>query len=144
MTQRSVFHLEPFDHFHARVLELNSLYDPEEDSANGSSRAKDPELRRSLQEIHAHFPSAPAAEQAAYLIWAFDGLRPLDKANHRTAWDYVAGMVEHADLHLLATEEEGRELGNIVWEAMENHLFVLDVQDDVYELLTDWFKHRIN
>lgn len=165
----SIFHLEKLTHFRRRVVDLNRVHDPDNplhdillleggaweafqdgDDADGLlERAQ--HGRRALAAIHTSFPAgAPAHEQAAHVVRAFNGLRPFDQANHPTAWDYLAELVEHNGHELMAEDGEGHALGNDVWERIaEQHGpegFDRDrvaERDAAFDYLVEWFRHRI-
>lgn len=156
----SIFHLEPFPQFLRRVIDLNRLYNPEDplheallrlstgDTAAGGDEAS--LARKKLATIHKEFPhGAPLHEQAAYVVRAFNGLRPFAEANHRTGWDYLSELMIHSGYEVFPSEEEGRALGNEVWgrvgEAYPDGFGrnrVLD-RDAVFQYLADWFRPRI-
>lgn len=165
----SILHLERLPLFRRRVVDLNRVHDPDNDlhdailletdaweafqaspQANGLlERAV--HGRRGLAAIHKSFPATgPLHEQAAYLVRAFNGVRPFDQANHPTAWDYLGGLAAHHGHALLVNDEEGRSLGNEVWDRIaERHGadgFGRDLvaeRDGTFEYLTEWFRHRI-
>lgn len=159
MTQQSVFHLEPFARFLHRVVELNRLHSPDDplhdaleldhDAWHAFVESAGPDVdaavaaRKELAAIHERFPSgSPAHLQAAYLVRAFSVARPFAEANHRTGWDYVSELLEHNGFELMAGVDEGRALGNEVWERIDPA--VADVGDDeVLAYLSEWFRPRI-
>lgn len=167
--QAIIQHLEPLTRFRRRVSDLNRVYNPD-DSVHGvvtmpgpkwqaylQSADADPTLvteglvaRKQLAVIHQSFPAGAAMhEQAAYLVRAFNGLRPFAEANHRTGWDYTAEIVRHAGHDLVATMPESRNLGNELWRVMESAYpdgfiarWILD-EDEVWDYLSDYFHRRI-
>lgn len=160
MTQQSVFHLEPFARFLRRVVELNRLHSPDDRLHDALSLDHDrwhafvqeagPDAdaaiaaRKELALIHEHFPTgAPAHRQAAYLVRAFSVARPFAEANHRTGWDYVSELLEHNGFTLMAGADDGRSLGNEVWERIDGTAADVEDDDEVLDYLSDWFKPRI-
>ncbi len=153
MTQASIHHLEKVPAFLERIVALNRVHSPDDPTldhvANPGGDADAKTTRQALVKIHRHFPEAPMAEQAAYLVRAFNGLRPFAEANHRTVWDYLDDLVRHHDHRLLASEAEGRALGNDVWDRIrEEHPDGLTAEslgdrDATHAWLVEWFQHRI-
>ncbi len=165
MTQQSVFHLEPFARFVHRVVDLNRLHSPEDPlhdalALDGSAwhefvEAAGPDVdaavaaRKDLALIHEGFPNGePVHEQAAYLVRAFSAARPFAEANHRTGWDYVSELLEHNGFALLASVDEGRGLGNDVWDQLREVYPngaqpLVHESDGVSEYLLEWFQPRI-
>lgn len=167
MTQ-SVSHLENWPRFLERVVRLNAVHAPDDrlhaplrldpqqwqhvkdqsEPGDGSLLDRAAGSRRALRAIHSHFPAgAPAHEQAAYLVRAFAALRPFDEANHRTGWDFTAELLDHHGCELMATEAEGRELGNQVWDGLDEDradgVAQAAARDELFEYLAQWFRTRI-
>lgn len=147
--QATVFHLEKLPAFVRRAVELNRLHAPDDDlhdaileGATGDGAAH---ARHVLQTIHRHFPEgASLAVQAAYLVRAFGGLRPFSEANHRTGWDVMAEVLQHAGHQVLATPDEIRSLGNTLWEDLQGFQEEdLEEVDDAARMLESWFHTRI-
>lgn len=153
MTQASIHHLEKVPAFLERIVALNRIHNPDDpvhDRITGDAEdAEAKEARQRLVRIHRHFPEAPMAEQAAYLLRAFNGMRPFGLANHRTGWDYLDDLVRHHDHRILASEAEGRDLGNDIWDRLRQEhpdgitADGLPDRDATHEWLTEWFRHRI-
>lgn len=156
---RTVFHLEKFPHFLARVVALNRLYAPDDPvhehlMAASGPIAEGPEgwreaerTRRILHTIHRHFPEqAPVHEQAAYLVLQFSGLEPFPEANHRTGWDLTAEILQHAGHELTATVAEGQALGIRLWEEIQEAGVPADGHlhhEHTLTWLGAWFHDRI-
>lgn len=159
---QSIHHLERFPHFLKRVIALNQVYNPDDEShallglsgpeweaaARGDSPATKiaARSRKVLHAIHDHFPRGAAlTEQAAYLVRAFSGLRPFQEANHRTGWDYTAEVISHGGSQLLATTDEGRALGNDLWDDLRGELSVdrLTAKDEAFARVHEWLRTRI-
>lgn len=162
----SIYKREPFSDFLARVLDLHSIYvEPDDlqetlrahkanDEETVAAAASSPDAaalaRKKLLTIHKDFPyGAPLAEQAAYLVRGFHGLAPFGEADHRTGWDYTAGLLEHAGHTVEATAQDVEEIGLQLLDRLAGSHpqgfgrgNVLD-RDDVFAWLTDWFHHRI-
>ncbi|MHB8633073.1 MAG: hypothetical protein ACYDBQ_03770 [Thermoplasmatota archaeon] len=152
MANPSIPRLEAYRDFQARLVSLNGLHNPEDpvhlelsDATAVGSRA-----RGALVAIHSHYPAtAPAWEQAAYLLRGLSGLAPFGAANERTGWDLVAG---HLMQHRMPVEEEEREVDDLLaWlgDALAARYpegfgaqNLLD-RDLLFLELFDWFRHRI-
>lgn len=160
MTQQSVFHLEPFARFLHRVVELNRLHSPDDplhdaleldhDAWHAFVEEAGPDAdaavaaRKDLAEIHEHFPGGvPVHRQAAYLVRAFSVARPFAEANHRTGWDYMSELLEHNGFTLMADVDEGRGLGNELWDRLDGVRTHVGDDDEVLAYLHDWFKPRV-
>lgn len=167
--QSSIPHLEPLTRFRHRITELNRLYNHDDpvhplmemdgETWHRTLESRDAErlpvtealsARKSLAAIHQTFPAeAPVPEQAAYLIRAFNGMRPFQAANHRTGWDYAAEVLHHAGHDVVATEPEVHELGNELWSIMDGaypdgfHASKLLDQDEVWDYLTGYMHRRV-
>lgn len=167
----SVPRLEGFREFQVRLVRLNGLHNPEDpvhehlnaDESAWKERAQahpepDPATplgravrsRKALVALHNQYPStAPAWEQAAYLLRGMAGLQPFGLANDRTAWDYLQGVLLHHHITLDATERETDDL--LSWLAQElgrrypsgfQRSNLLDV-DLLWSDLSGWFRHRV-
>ena len=162
MTNASIFHLEPFDRFTHRVVQLNALYNPEDPlhaaltgNGTGDNGAVPADAvaaaRKRLAALHREFPAgAPVADQAAYLIRGFVGLAVFDEANHRTGWDYTAELLRHQHHEVVAPDAEARSLGAETWQRLQaSHpdglrRRDLSQRDDTFEMLRHWFHRRIS
>ncbi len=124
----SISRLEPTRQFVDRLVLLNRFHAPDEEDYE--------EARGALAGLHAGFPKGPVHEQAAFLVAAIARARPFAEANFRTAWDYVADMLSHRDYNLQATLAEAQDLGNRVWDMVDD--------EDLEGELGAWFKPRIH
>lgn len=124
----SITRLEPSRQFVDRMVLLNRFHTPDEDDYSGAHHV--------LGEIHRGFPRTDAADQAAYLVSAVVKGRPFSEANFRTAWDYVADLLDVRGYDLQASLKEAQDLGNTVWDMAED--------DGLHGYLREWFGPRIH
>ncbi len=124
----SISRLEPTRQFVDRLVLLNRFHAPDEEDYEGA--------RSALASVHTGFPQGAIHEQAAFIVAAVARTRPFAEANFRTAWDYVADTLSHRDYDLQATLAEAQELGNQVWDMVDD--------DGLESELAAWFKPRIH
>ena len=167
---QTIFHLEPFQQFLHRAVELNRLHAPDDevhavilaqhaaktqgavlgDLHPATLDGQAQEARRTLVALHRDFPGgAPVWEQAALLLRGFAGLRPFPAANFETGWDMVAETLGHHGHDLVATRADAGELGNDLWtrlgDAYPHGFGRTDLlrRDETFEWLADWCRHRM-
>lgn len=122
--------LEPAQRFVTRAVLLNRFHAPDEEEYR--------DARHVLGAIHNGFPDAPVHEQAAYVVARIVRDRPFREANFRTAWDYMADLLDHRGFDLEASLAEAQELGNRVWDMAE------EAPEEMEAQLAAWFKPRIH
>ncbi len=148
----TIFHLEPFDRFVHRISEYNGLYAPAEVQQvleGDAAEAKD--ARKKLASLHKEFPTgAPLAEQVAFLLRGFAGLRVFGEGDFRTGWDYTAGLLAHLDHDIAADVADVEELAMQVWDRIEAEhpdglprTRLLD-RDEAFSYIRDWVKPRLS
>lgn len=166
----SIARLEPYWEFQSRLVRLNGLHNAEdpvhrvlmgEDATFAIRGQMSPEpapetmlgqavhARRALVAVHNHYPPDSAAwEQAAYLLRGLCGLRPFAAGNERTAWDFVAGHLDHHAVTLDATDREVDDLLNWLDVGIQrNHpqgfaRYNLRDEDLLWSELCAWFRHH--
>lgn len=125
----SIHRLEPAKQFVTRMVLLNRFHAPDEDDYDSALHE--------LGGVHRGFPSADIHDQAAYLVAAVMARTPFAEANFRTAFDYVANLLDHEGYDLEATLRDQQDLGNAVWDLKD------EGQEAMEGFLSDWFKPRI-
>lgn len=125
----SISRLEPTRQFVDRMVLLNRFHAPDEQEYDGA--------RAALARLHKDFPGGPVHEQAAFLVAHIVAKRPFSEANFRTAWDYVADMLDHRGYELEASLAEAQDLGTDAWDGADDAA-VLQAE------LAAWFKPRIH
>lgn len=159
MTEQRIFHLEPFDRFTRRVVELNALYAPDEPvhaaltGEGDASRADSKDVRRArriLAGLHKGFPgNASMAEQGAFLLRGLTGAAIFEEANFRTAWDLVGEVFAHNGHDVVADLHETQDLGAAVWERVQAthpeglEAEDLDGHDEAFEYAATWLRQRL-